>query len=83
MTEHGAEIGFAFDGDGDHMLAVDSAGRAFDGDEIVALAALHLADSGELGNEGAAVTVMSNYGFHQAMEAAGIPVATTRSAIAG
>ncbi|MCO5326437.1 MAG: phosphoglucosamine mutase [Solirubrobacterales bacterium] len=78
VTEHGAEIGFAFDGDGDRMLAVDSAGRAFDGDEIVALAALHLADSGELRGGGAAVTVMSNYGFHQAMEAAGIPVATTQ-----
>ena len=38
VAEHGAEIGFAFDGDGDRMLAVDADGRDFDGDEIVALA---------------------------------------------
>ena len=52
-------------------------GGSFDGDEIVALAALHLKEAGELPG-GAAVTVMSNYGFHQAMEAAGIDVATTK-----
>ncbi|MDQ3102527.1 MAG: phosphoglucosamine mutase [Actinomycetota bacterium] len=77
VSEHDAEIGFAFDGDGDRMLAVDSAGREFDGDEIVALAALHLKEAGELPG-GAAVTVMSNYGFHQAMATAGIEVATTK-----
>jgi phosphoglucosamine mutase len=77
VAEHGAEVGFAFDGDGDRMLAVDSEGREFDGDEIVALAALHLRESGSLPG-GVAVTVMSNYGFHQAMEAAGIEVATTK-----
>jgi len=77
VAESGAEIGFAFDGDGDRMLAVDASGREFDGDEIVALAALHLAEVGALGG-GVAVTVMSNYGFHQAMERAGIPVATTQ-----
>ena len=77
VAESGAEIGFAFDGDGDRMLAVDGDGREFDGDEIVALAAIHLAEVGEL-RGGAAVTVMSNYGFHQAMEAAGIEVATTK-----
>jgi phosphoglucosamine mutase len=77
VTEAGAEIGFAFDGDGDRVLVVDENGRGFDGDEIVALAALHLRDAGELPG-GTAVTVMSNYGFHQAMEAAGIEVATTK-----
>jgi phosphoglucosamine mutase len=77
VAEAGAEIGFAFDGDGDRMLAVDADGREFDGDEIVALAALHLREGGELPG-GAAVTVMSNFGFHQAMEAAGIEVATTK-----
>ena len=77
VAEAGAEIGFAFDGDGDRMLAVDANGRPFDGDEIVALAALHLRAAGELPG-GTAVTVMSNYGFHQAMEAAGIEVATTK-----
>ena len=72
-----AEIGFAFDGDADRVLAVDAEGRLFDGDEIVALAAIALAERGEL-DGGVAVTVMSNYAFHQAMEAAGIEVATTK-----
>jgi phosphoglucosamine mutase len=76
MTSSDAEVAFAFDGDADRVLAVDRAGRVRDGDEIVALAALHLRESGrDLG--GVAVTVMSNYGFHRAMEAAGIEVATT------
>ena len=69
-------IGFAFDGDGDRVLAVDGSGRAHDGDELIALAARGLDARGELGG-GVAVTVMSNYGFHQAMEEAGIEVAVT------
>jgi phosphoglucosamine mutase len=73
----GASIGFAFDGDGDRVLAVDSAGRRHDGDELIALLARGMAGRGEL-KGGVAVTVMSNYGFHQAMEAAGIEVAVTR-----
>jgi phosphoglucosamine mutase len=72
-----ATIGFAFDGDGDRVLAVDGAGRVHDGDELIALAARGLAARGELGG-GVAVTVMSNYGFHQAMEEAGIEVAVTQ-----
>lgn len=72
-----AEIGFAFDGDGDRVLAVDGAGRAHDGDELIALAARGMAARGEhLG--GVVVTVMSNYGFHQAMEKQGIEVAVTQ-----
>jgi phosphoglucosamine mutase len=72
----GARIGFAFDGDGDRVLAVDSAGRPHDGDELIALIARDRAARGELGG-GVAVTVMSNYGFHRAMEEAGIEVAVT------
>ena len=72
-----ADIGFAFDGDGDRVLAVDSAGRVHDGDELIALGARALADRGELGG-GVVVTVMTNYGFHQAMEEAGIEVAVTQ-----
>jgi phosphoglucosamine mutase len=72
-----AEIGFAFDGDGDRMLAVDGNGRIHDGDELIALAARGLAARGELGG-GVVVTVMSNFGFHQAMEEAGIEVAVTQ-----
>jgi phosphoglucosamine mutase len=80
LAEHvvacGAAIGFAFDGDGDRVLAVDREGRAHDGDELIALLARGRAARGEL-DGGVAVTVMSNYGFHQAMEAAGIEVAVT------
>jgi phosphoglucosamine mutase len=72
-----AEIGFAFDGDGDRVLAVDGSGRVHDGDELIALAARGLAARGEL-NGGVVVTVMSNFGFHQAMEEAGIEVAVTQ-----
>jgi phosphoglucosamine mutase len=72
-----AEIGFAFDGDGDRVLAVDGSGRVHDGDELIALAARGMARRGELGG-GVVVTVMSNYGFHQAMEAEGIQVAVTQ-----
>jgi phosphoglucosamine mutase len=72
-----AEIGFAFDGDGDRVLAVDGSGRVHDGDELIALAARGMARRGEL-NGGVVVTVMSNYGFHRAMDEAGIEVAVTK-----
>jgi phosphoglucosamine mutase len=73
----GHDVGFAFDGDGDRMLAVDREGVVVDGDELIALAALHLRGAGRLPGDGVAVTVMTNYGFHQAMEREGISVATT------
>ena len=77
VVASGADVGFAFDGDGDRVLAVDAKGRVRDGDELLVLAATHLAETGELGG-GVAVTVMSNFGFHKAMEAAKIEVATTK-----
>jgi phosphoglucosamine mutase len=67
----GHDAGFAFDGDGDRVLAVDRTGAVVDGDELIALAVLHL------GVPGVAVTVMTNYGFHTAMADAGVEVATT------
>jgi phosphoglucosamine mutase len=73
----GHAVGFAFDGDGDRVLAVDRRGEVVDGDELMALAALHLRDSGRLSGNGVAVTVMTNYGFHAAMERAGVTVGTT------
>ena len=78
VTEGGFDIGFALDGDGDRVLAVDRRGAVVDGDELMALAALHLRENGRLPGDGVAVTVMTNYGFHQAMEVAGIEVATTQ-----
>jgi phosphoglucosamine mutase len=77
MREGGHDIGFAFDGDGDRVLAVDRNGVVVDGDELIALAALHLRAAGRLPGNGVAVTVMTNYGFHTAMRDAGIEVATT------
>ncbi|HEX8856702.1 MAG TPA: phosphoglucosamine mutase [Thermoleophilaceae bacterium] len=77
MTEGEFDIGFAFDGDGDRVLAVDRNGRVVDGDELIALTAVHLRDTGRLPGNGVAVTLMTNLGFHHAMQAVGIEVAQT------
>ncbi len=71
-------LGFAFDGDGDRVLAVDGAGAIVDGDELMALAALHLREAGQLRGGGVVVTVMTNYGFHTAMAQAGVEVASAK-----
>jgi phosphoglucosamine mutase len=65
------DLGVAFDGDGDRMLAVDADGEAVDGDQIVAILALHL------GVDLVAVTTMTNLGFHRLMADQGIRVVTT------
>jgi phosphoglucosamine mutase len=65
------DLGLAFDGDGDRMLAVDAHGNALDGDQILAILALHL------GVDLVAVTEMTNLGFHRLMEERGIRVITT------
>ena len=74
----GHALGFAFDGDGDRVLAVDRVGEIVDGDELMALAALHLRAGGRLSGNGVAVTVMTNFGFHAAMEREGVAVGTTK-----
>jgi phosphoglucosamine mutase len=71
VVETGADLGVAFDGDGDRMLAVDENGKALDGDDILAILALHL------GVDLVAVTVMTNLGFHRLMAERGIRVVTT------
>jgi phosphoglucosamine mutase len=71
VTNVGADLGIAFDGDGDRMLAVDADGNAVDGDQIVAIIALHR------GVDLVAVTSMSNLGFHRLMADHGIRVVTT------
>jgi phosphoglucosamine mutase len=78
VREGGHALGFAFDGDGDRVLAVDGDGEVVDGDELMALIALHLRDAGRLPGGGVAVTVMTNYGFHTAMASAGVEVASTQ-----
>jgi phosphoglucosamine mutase len=77
VVSGGHAIGFAFDGDGDRVLAVDRRGEIVDGDELIALATLHLRERGRLQGNGVVVTVMTNYGFHSAMERAEVAVATT------
>ena len=77
MRAGGHDVGFAFDGDGDRVLAVDRNGALVDGDELIALATLHLRAQDRLPGGGVVVTVMTNFGFHTAMRAAGVEVATT------
>jgi phosphoglucosamine mutase len=69
--EQRVDLGVAFDGDGDRMLAVDANGNAVDGDQILAILALHLQV------DVVVVTVMTNLGFHRLMEEHGIRVVTT------
>jgi phosphoglucosamine mutase len=71
VTRGRFDLGIAFDGDGDRMLAVDAEGNAVDGDQIVAILALHL------GVDTVAVTAMTNLGFHRLMAERGIRVVTT------
>ncbi len=71
VTEAGCDLGVAFDGDGDRMLAVDETGAPLDGDQILAILALHL------GVDLVAVTVMTNLGFHRLMAEHEIKVITT------
>lgn len=77
VRSSGADIGFAYDGDGDRMLAVDGEGRLHDGDDLIALIARDLQKRGEL-EGGVAVTVMTNFGFMTTMERAGIEVVQTQ-----
>jgi phosphoglucosamine mutase len=74
----GADVGVAFDGDADRLMAVDPSGSVVDGDQLLAICALDLQERGALHDDAVAVTVMSNLGFRQAMEAAGIEVVETR-----
>ncbi len=78
VVEGGHDVGFAFDGDADRVLAADRGGAVVDGDELIALAAVHLHRADRLVGNGVAVTVMTNYGFHTAMREAGIEVVTTQ-----
>jgi phosphoglucosamine mutase len=77
VLEHSADVGIAHDGDADRCLAVDAAGEIVDGDQIMAVCALALAERGELTDDRVVVTVMSNLGFHHAMREAGIKVLAT------
>jgi phosphoglucosamine mutase len=77
MTNAHAELGLSFDGDGDRVIGVTADGNIVDGDRLIALAAIDLAQRGLLRNKSVAVTVMSNLGFHRAMQSHDIEVVVT------
>ncbi|MDD3718675.1 MAG: phosphoglucosamine mutase [Actinomycetota bacterium] len=78
VLDTGADLGLAFDGDADRLLAVDERGRLVDGDFIMAICALHMRDKGTLKGRAMVTTVMTNLGFHHAMRREGIAVRVTR-----
>ncbi len=77
VVRTGADLGLAFDGDGDRVLAVDHGGTPVDGDQILAILALRLRDRGELDGGAVVTTTMTNLGFRTAMRANGIEVRWT------
>ena len=76
VRELGADVGLAFDGDADRLIAVDATGTVRDGDDLMVLFALDLASRRELGG-GVVVTTMSNLGLRRALEAAALDVVET------
>lgn len=77
VMDLGADMGLAFDGDGDRLIVVDETGRVLSGDRIMAVCAGDMQQKGLLTSAGVVTTVMSNIGFHQAMKKLGIAVDTT------
>ncbi|MEK9518877.1 phosphoglucosamine mutase [Streptomyces sp. NPDC087908] len=77
VVEHGADLGIAHDGDADRCLAVDAAGDEVDGDQILAVLALAMRESGALRGDTVVATVMSNLGFKLAMEREGLNLVQT------
>ena len=72
VKENNVDVGFAFDGDGDRVLAVDANGNIVDGDKIMFILAKHLKEHGELKDNMVVSTVMSNIGFYKAIEENGL-----------
>ena len=77
VAADGFDLGLAFDGDGDRVLAVDRRGQLVDGDVIIAILARHLKRKGQLRHDTVVTTVMTNLGFHLAMRREGVEVVTT------
>ncbi len=77
VVERGADLGIAFDGDGDRLVMVDHQGNLVDGDQMIYVIARHRLEAGEL--EGGVVgTVMSNFGLERALDELGIPFARAK-----
>lgn len=77
VTELGADVGFAFDGDADRLIAVDECGNVVDGDRIMGICALDRKSTGALKNDTLVITSMSNLGLKKRMKQAGISIAET------
>ena len=77
VKEKDLDIGLAFDGDGDRLIAVDEKGNIVDGDQIMYICATHLFNNKALKGDTVVTTVMSNIGLHKALEEKGINVVTT------
>ena len=78
VKEYGCDVGFAFDGDADRMLAVDENGEVVDGDKIIAICAKDMKNRGVLTDDTAVVTVMSNMGFFEFCKKNGIKSEITK-----
>ena len=77
VKESQSAIGLAFDGDSDRLIAVDENGDIIDGDKIMYIIGKYLSEKGQLDQNTIVTTVMSNLGFHKALESAGINKAVT------
>ena len=77
VKEKGADIGLSFDGDGDRLIAIDENGEVVDGDQLLYIIGKYMKQEGMLKQDMIVSTVMSNLGFHKALEAQGIKSVTT------
>lgn len=78
VVEKGADIGLAFDGDGDRLIAVDENGEIVDGDQILYICGKFLNQQGRLKHQTIVSTVMSNLGFYKALEREGLQSIATQ-----
>lgn len=77
VKENNADIGLAFDGDGDRLIAVDEKGNIVDGDQIMYICAKYMNEKGYLRTNTVVSTVMSNIGFYKALEKNGMSSSKT------
>jgi phosphoglucosamine mutase len=77
VRDKGADMGLAFDGDGDRLIAIDENGDIVDGDKIMYICGKYLSEMGRLKDNTIVATVMSNLGFHKAVEEAGMTALQT------
>ena len=78
VVEKGADVGLAFDGDGDRLIAVDENGEIVDGDQIMYICGKYMNQQGRLKNKTIVSTVMSNLGFYKALEKEGLKSVKTQ-----